>query len=79
MSRHRRVAHGSLTLLTPGGKMASAAAGVTDLADSRDSRFLYARIGNGTVGAYAIGSHGSLAVLPTAPDPAAGRGRIAAR
>lgn len=70
---------GSLTLLTPDGKTASAPAGVTDLATSRDSRYLYARIGNGTVGAFAVGSDGSLAALPAAPGLPAGAAGIAAR
>ncbi len=70
---------GTLTLLTPGGKTASTAAGATDLATSRDSRFLYARISNGTVGAFAIEADGSLTALPAAPGLPAGAAGIAAR
>lgn len=70
---------GALTLLTPGGKTASAAAGVTDLATSRDSRYLYARISNGTVGAFAVGSDGSLTTLAAAPGLPTGAAGIAAR
>jgi 6-phosphogluconolactonase len=70
---------GQLSLLTTGGKTGSAAAGVADLADSRDSRFLYARLGNGTVGAYEIGSDGSLTDLGAVPGLPVGAAGIAAR
>ena len=54
---------GALTILTPDGKTATAAAGVTDLAVSANGHFLYARLGNGTVGGYVIGRDGSLTSL----------------
>ena len=71
---------GSIALLDAGGKTASAAAGVTDLADSLDSRFVYARLGNGTVGAYAVDPvDGGLTPLPVAAGLPAGAAGIAAR
>jgi 6-phosphogluconolactonase (cycloisomerase 2 family) len=69
--------HGSLSLLD--SKSATAAGGVTDIALSSGSKFLYARLGDGTVGAYAVQQDGSLVSLPVGsglPDGAAG---IAAR
>ena len=50
--------HGELTILTPDGKTASATASVTDLATTTDGRFIYARLGNGTVGAWSINHTG---------------------
>jgi 6-phosphogluconolactonase (cycloisomerase 2 family) len=69
---------GSLTRLTADGKTGSAAAGVTDLAVSRDSGYLYARLGNGTVGAWAIGADGRLAPLEATPGLPPGAAGIAA-
>jgi 6-phosphogluconolactonase len=70
---------GELTLLTPDGKTAAAAAGVTDLATSENGKYLYARLGNGTVGAYTIHASGSLTPLATAGGLPAGAAGIAAR
>ena len=69
---------GSLSLLTPGGKTATTAAGVTDLATSRNSHFLYSRLGNGTVGAFEIQPDGSLQSLPAAGGLPGGTAGIAA-
>ena len=70
---------GSLTILNQDGKTASAAAGVTDLAVSRNSRFLYGRLSNGTVGAWAIGADGSLADLGASPGLPTGAAGITAK
>lgn len=70
---------GALTLLTPDGKTASASAGVTDLATSQNGRYLYARLGNGTVGAYTIHADGSLTSLSVAGGLPAGAAGIVAR
>jgi 6-phosphogluconolactonase len=69
---------GSLSLLTPGGKTATTAGGVTDLATSRNSQFLYSRLGNGTIAAFQIQSDGSLRSLPVAGGLPAGTAGIAA-
>jgi hypothetical protein len=68
ISGYRVRPDGSLSLLTPGGKAATTAGGVTDLATSRNSRFLYSRLGDGTVGAFEIGSDGGR----LSPRPAPG-------
>jgi 6-phosphogluconolactonase (cycloisomerase 2 family) len=70
---------GALSLLTPGGKTATTAGGVTDLATSRNSRFLYSRLGNGTVGAFEIDSDGGLSPLPVGTGLPVGAAGIAAR
>ena len=69
---------GSLEILDADGKTASAAAGVTDLAVSRSSQHLYARLGNGTVGAWEIAADGSLTDLGAVPGLPAGAAGIAA-
>lgn len=51
---------GSLALLTPGGKTGVTPAGVTDLALSANSQFLYGRLGNGSVAGFAVNQDGSL-------------------
>ena len=51
---------GELSILTPDGKTASGHAGVTDLSISSNGRWLYARMGDGTVGAWTIERDGSL-------------------
>jgi 6-phosphogluconolactonase (cycloisomerase 2 family) len=79
ISGYRLGTGGALSLLTPGGRTGSAAAGVTDLATSGDSRFLYARLGNGTVGGYAIGADGSLTPVGTAAGLPTGAAGIASR
>lgn len=68
---------GDLTILNADGKTASAAAGVTDLAVSPDGTTLYARIGDGTVGAWTIDHDGSLTSVGTVPGLPAGAAGIA--
>jgi hypothetical protein len=51
---------------------------VTDLALSRNGHFLYARLGNGTIGAWAIDADGDLADLGPAAGLPAGAAGIAA-
>lgn len=75
---YRVAPDGSLAILDADGKTASAAAGVTDLALSRDSRFLYGRISDRTVAAWAVGADGSLADLGAIPGLPAGAAGIAA-
>lgn len=70
---------GSLSILDADGKTASAASGVTDLAVSSNSRFLYGRLGDGTVGAWAVGADGSLETLGAVPGLPPGAAGIAAR
>jgi hypothetical protein len=79
ISGYRVQPDGTLSLLTPGGKTATTAGGVTDLATSRNSRFLYSRLGNGTVGAFEIGSDGGLSPLPVGTGLPVGAAGIAAR
>jgi 6-phosphogluconolactonase (cycloisomerase 2 family) len=69
--------HSSLSLLD--GEGATAAGGVSDIALSSGSRFLYARLGNGTVGAFAVQHDGSLVSLPVGSGLPAGAAGIAAR
>ena len=69
----------SLTLFDDGGKTASTAGGVSDIALSSGSGFLYARLGDGTVGAFRVERDGSLSSLPVAPGLPAGAAGIAAR
>ena len=69
---------GSLTLLTPDGRTGVAAGAVTDLAMSAGSRFLYARLGDGTVGAYQVRPDGSLEMLAPAPGLPTGAVGLAA-
>jgi 6-phosphogluconolactonase len=54
---------GSLALLTPGGKTGVTPAGVTDLALSGNSRFLYGRLGDGSVAAFSVQHDGGLSTL----------------
>ncbi len=70
---------GSLSLLTPDGRTGVAAAGVSDLALSRGSAYLYARLGDGTVGAYEVQRDGTLTGLPVGPGLPTGAAGIAAR
>jgi 6-phosphogluconolactonase (cycloisomerase 2 family) len=79
ISGYRVGQHGSLSLLTPDGKTATTAAGVTDLATSRTGRFLYSRLGDGSVGAFQVGRDGSLASLPVGTGLPTGAAGIAAR
>ena len=79
VSGYRVGLDGSLALLDSDGKTGTAAAGVTDLATSGNSQYLYARLGNGTIGSWHIDADGSLtAFVPTAGLPAGAAG-IAAR
>jgi 6-phosphogluconolactonase len=70
--------HGELTIISPDGKTGSATASVTDLAISSDGRFIYARLGNGTVGAWSISHDGTLVPVGTFPGLPAGAAGIAA-
>lgn len=70
---------GRLSLLTPDGRTGTAAAGVSDIALSGSSDFLYARLGNGTVGAYRVAHDGGLHALPVAAGLPAGAVGVAAR
>jgi len=70
--------HGELTILTPDGKTASGHAGVTDLAISSDGGWLYARVGDGTVGAWMIERDGTLSPLGAFAGLPAGATGIAA-
>jgi 6-phosphogluconolactonase (cycloisomerase 2 family) len=69
---------GSLTILDADGKTGSATAGITDLAVSRNSQFLYGRVGNGTVAAWSINANGSLVDLGAVPGLPVGAAGIAA-
>lgn len=69
--------HSSLSLLD--GESGTAAAGVSDIALSSGSKFLYARLADGTVGAYAVQQDGSLDALPVGDGLPAGAAGIAAR
>ncbi len=71
--------HGDLEPFADGGKTGTATAGVSDIALSAGSRFLYARLGDGTVGAYAVGRDETLGALPVASGLPAGAAGIAAR
>ena len=70
--------HGELTILTADGKTGSGTASVTDLATSSDGRYLYARMGDGSVGGWAIGHDGTLTAVGTFPGLPAGAAGIAA-
>jgi 6-phosphogluconolactonase (cycloisomerase 2 family) len=76
---YRVAPDGSLSILDADGKTGSAAAGITDLAMSVDSHFLYARTGNGTVTAWAIAADGSLSDVGAFAGLPAGAAGIAAR
>jgi len=69
---------GELSIVTPDGKTASGNAGVSDLAISRDGRSLYARMGDGTVGAWSIEHDGALTPVGAFPGLPAGAAGIAA-
>ena len=53
--------------------------GVSDIALSSGSGFLYARLGDGTVGAFRVNVDGSLSALPVAGGLPAGAAGVAAR
>jgi 6-phosphogluconolactonase (cycloisomerase 2 family) len=69
---------GSLALLTPGGKTGVTPAGVSDLALSGNSHFLYARLGDGSVAGFAVEKDGALSALPVIGGLPAGAAGIAA-
>jgi 6-phosphogluconolactonase len=69
---------GSLSLLTPGGKTGVTPAGVTDLALSDNSHFLYGRLGNGSVAGFAVNQDGSLDPVGVTGGLPAGAAGIAA-
>lgn len=79
ISGYRVGAHAQLSLLDADGRTGTAAAGVSDIALSAGSEFLYARLGDGTIGAYGVGEDGSLSALPVAGGLPAGAQGIAAR
>jgi 6-phosphogluconolactonase (cycloisomerase 2 family) len=70
--------NGSLSLLTPGGKTGVTPAGVTDLALSGNSHFLYGRLGNGSVAGFAVNRDGSLDPVGVTDGLPAGAAGIAA-
>jgi 6-phosphogluconolactonase len=70
---------GSLVLLTPGGRTGVTPAGVTDLALSANSRYLYGRLGNGSVAGFALNQDGSLSSIGVTAGLPAGAAGIAAR
>jgi 6-phosphogluconolactonase (cycloisomerase 2 family) len=70
---------GRLSLLAPDGRTGTAAAGVSDIALTRSSTFLYARLGDGTVGGYRVARDGGLDALPVAGGLPAGAAGVAAR
>ena len=75
---YRVAQDGALEVLDADGRTGSSAGGVTDLAVSRDSRHLYARLGNRTVDAWAIAADGSLSPLGAVPGLPAGAAGITA-
>ncbi|EAP98350.1 hypothetical protein JNB_15338 [Janibacter sp. HTCC2649] len=78
ISGYRLGRHDSLSRLDADGRTGTAAAGVSDIALSDGSGFLYARLGNGTVGGYAVRGDGSLSALSTIGGLPAGAVGIAA-
>jgi 6-phosphogluconolactonase len=70
--------NGSLTILDADGRTAAPGTGVLDLDTSRNSRFLYGRLGNGMIGAWAIDADGHLTNLGAANGLPAGAAGIAA-
>ena len=70
---------GSLSLLTPGGKTGTTPAGVSDIALSGNSHFLYGRLGNGSVAPFTVQNDGDLTALPVVGGLPAGAVGIAAR
>ncbi len=79
ISGYRVGRSGTLSLLTPDGRTGTAAAGVSDIALSRSSDFFYARLGDGTVGAYRVARDGGLDPLPVAGGLPVGAAGVAAR
>jgi 6-phosphogluconolactonase (cycloisomerase 2 family) len=69
---------GDLTILTADGKTASGTAAVTDLATSSNGRFIYARLGDGSIGAWSIAHDGTLTPIGAFPGLPAGAAGIVA-
>jgi 6-phosphogluconolactonase len=79
VSGYRVRRNSSLSLLDQDGRTGTAAAGVSDIALSHGSRYLYARVADGTIGAFAVGNDGSLSPLPVGSGVPTGSAGIAAR
>lgn len=79
VSGYRVQPDGSLSLVTPDGRTGLTTAGVSDLALSGNSQFLYGRLGNGSVAAFAVQSDGDLTKLSEVGGLPAGAAGIAAR
>ena len=77
ISSYRVGHHSSLSLLD--GESGTAAGSVSEIALSSGSGFLYSRLGDGTVGAFAVNHNGSLTSLPVGTGLPAGAVGIAAR
>lgn len=76
----REDGQGHLSLLDPDGKSASTTAGASDIALDQHSRDIYARLTDGTIAPFRVGTDGSLTALPVVAGlPAAGAAGIAAR
>ena len=70
---------GSLSLLDASGIAAVTQGGPSDAALSRNSRYLYARIGStGSIAAFSVGSDGALIELPGVTGLPAGAAGLAA-
>lgn len=69
---------GTLAILDADGRTAAPGSSVTDLSLSRNDQFLYGRLGNGSVGAWAVASDGSLTDLGHTRGLPAGAAGIAA-
>lgn len=76
---YRVAPDGSVAVLDADGRTGTASAGVTDLATSGDSRFLYGRVSDGTVASWAVASSGALTAVGTATGLPAGAAGLAAR
>ncbi len=77
ISSYRVGRHAALSLLD--GRSAPTTGGVTDIALSTGSDYLYARLGDGTVGAFDVQRDGSLVALLSGTGLPAGTAGIAAR
>jgi 6-phosphogluconolactonase len=79
ISGYRIVDGTRVRLFDDAGATGTAPAGISDLALSSHSRYLYARVSDGTIGAYAVGRDGSLSPLPAGTGVPASAAGIAAR
>lgn len=77
ISSYRVGHHSALSLLD--GESGTAAGSVSEIALSSGSGFLYSRLGDGTVGAFAVNHNGSLTSLPVGTGLPVGAVGIAAR